>query len=265
MIEASGSPPRQLAGSGQPALNTTAIAVQGLEVKLGSVAVIKGLDLRVSTGEKVVVIGPSGAGKTTLLRVLVGLTKPQAGTVAVLGHDILHSLGALRAARRETGFIFQSFNLYAMRTALANVALAPRQLLSLSRRVAEERAEAWLERVGIAEHADKYPFQLSGGQQQRVAIARTLAMQPRLLLLDEPTSALDPELVQGTVDLLADLVADSAMSLVCVTHELGFAQRLADRVVFMAEGRVIEEGAGCDLLTKPATQRLATYLAARVR
>jgi ABC-type polar amino acid transport system ATPase subunit len=242
-----------------------AVDVRGLRVMLGRTDVLSGIDFNVARGEKVVVIGPSGSGKSTLLRVLVGLMRPTAGTVWVLGHNILNSNAALLAARRETGMIFQSLNLYAMRTALDNVALTPRRLLGLSRQQARERAQAWLARVGLAEHAGKYPFQLSGGQQQRVAIARTLAADPKLLLLDEPTSALDPELVQGMLDLLSDLAADRKMSLICVTHELGLAERLADRVVFMVEGRVVEEGLGGDLLKLPKTQRLASYLALRAR
>jgi ABC-type polar amino acid transport system ATPase subunit len=242
-----------------------AVDVRGLRVTLGRTEVLNGIDFKVARGENVVVIGPSGSGKSTLLRVLVGLVKPTAGAALVLGHNILDSSAALMAARRETGIVFQSLNLYAMRTALDNVALTPRRLLGLSKQDARERALAWLVRVGIAEHAGKYPFQLSGGQQQRVAIARTLAAEPKLLLLDEPTSALDPELVQGTLDLLSDLAVDSSMSLICVTHELGLAERLADRVVFMVEGRVVEEGSGGDLLNLPKTQRLASYLAMRVR
>jgi ABC-type polar amino acid transport system ATPase subunit len=243
----------------------SAVDAEQLRVTLGRTDVLKGIDFRVGRNEKVIILGPSGWGKSTLLRVLVGLVKPAAGTVSVLGHNILSSQAALTAARRETGVVFQNLNLYAMRTAVANVALGPRRLLGLSKQEAKERALAWLARVGIAEHADKYPFQLSGGQQQRVAIARVLAVDPQLLLLDEPTSALDPELVQDMLDLLSDLVTGSTTSLICVTHELGLAERLADRVVFMVEGRVVEEGAGGALLSLPKTRRLASYLAMRMR
>ncbi len=222
---------------------------------------LDGVSLRVRAGEKVVIVGPSGSGKSSLLRCLNGLERPTAGTVRLFGEDILASPAALQGARRRTGTIFQSFNLFAMRTVLDNVALGLVVLAGTGWPDARRRASRYLERVGVGELGARYPFQISGGQQQRVAIARALALEPRLLLLDEPTSALDPELVQGLLDLVRGIVAEGGLTLVCVTHEMGFARRLADRAVFLGGGKVLAEGDPAAVLdpdsaTGPAAQFL---------
>jgi len=235
------------------------VALAGVELSFGSRRILTGIDLSVGAGQKLVIIGPSGSGKSTLLRCVNGLERPDRGSVTIFGQSLAGSARTLTAARRRMGVIFQQFNLYSMLSVRRNVTLAPRRLLGLSRQEADAWAHACLARVEVAHLADKYPFQISGGQQQRVAIARALAMRPEILLLDEPTSALDPELVRSLLDLL-ESVARDGMTVLCVTHELGFARRLADRVVFMAEGRIVEEGAVADLLRSPRTKRLRDFL-----
>jgi ABC-type polar amino acid transport system ATPase subunit len=227
---------------------------------------LDGVSLRVRAGEKVVIVGPSGSGKSSLLRCLNGLERPAAGTVRLFGEDILASPAALQRARRKTGTIFQSFNLFAMRTVLDNVALGLVVLTSTGWPEARRRASQYLERVGVGELSGRYPFQISGGQQQRVAIARALALAPQLLLLDEPTSALDPELVQGLLDLVRGIVAEDGLTLVCVTHEMGFARRLADRAVFLGGGKVLAEGDPAEVLDPDsATGPAARFLRAMRR
>jgi ABC-type polar amino acid transport system ATPase subunit len=229
-----------------------AIDSSGLVLDLGEGAhrhrALDGVSLAVQRGEKLAIVGPSGSGKSSLLRCLVGLERPQAGRLAVLGEDLLGGGAALERARRRTGIIFQSFNLLGQRTALDNVALGLVVLRRLGWRQARQRAEEFLAGVGVGALGGRYPFQLSGGQQQRVAIARALALEPELLLLDEPTSALDPELVQGLLELISRIAAEGALTLVCVTHDIGFARRLADRAVLLGAGRVVAEGSAETIL-----------------
>ncbi len=245
--------------------NGDVLAVRGLETHLAGRAVVRGVDLRVRAGEVVAIIGPSGSGKTTLLRSLNYLTPFAAGEVEIAGHRLAPGMSerthaaALRAVRTRVGMVFQSFHLFPHLTALANVAEAPHLVLGLARRDAEERARGLLERVGLGSHAAAYPGTLSGGQQQRVAIARALAMEPVVLLLDEPTSALDPRLVGEVLGVVADLAA-SGQTMVIVTHEIGFARRVADRVVVLVDGRIAETGPAEDVLERPTAEETRALL-----
>ena len=236
-----------------------ALAAHDLKLRYGATEVLHGVDLTIAQGEKVVLLGPSGSGKSSLLRCFNGLEWPQAGSIEVLGMGLTPDEKRLRSMRLRMEMIFQSFNLYTNRTALQNVALAPRFLLGMSYRDAEVLALSKLDELGIADLADAYPFQLSGGQQQRVAIARALAKKPDILLLDEPTSALDPELVQSVLDTI-EQVATVGLTVACVTHELGFARRLADRAVFMDGGLIVEQGPPEKLFAAPESPRLAQFL-----
>ena len=239
-----------------------AVELSSAVLDLGGHRVLDHLSLQVAAGEKVVLFGPSGGGKSSVLRCILGLETLSAGAVRVFGTDITNGdPKALRLARRRTATIFQHFNLFTMKTALDNVALGAVELGALSRADARKLARDLLHRVGVGRLADHYPFQLSGGEQQRVAIARALATEPKLLLLDEPTSALDPELVKGLLELISEITRDRTV--ICVTHELGFARRLADRVVFLADGRVGEEGRPEDVLDRPALGRVQAFLRAR--
>jgi len=232
------------------------VAVRGLESRLGGKSVLGGIDLEVRRGEVVAVIGPSGSGKTTLLRAMNYLTPFAAGEVEIAGHRLRPGMSertdaaALRAVRCRVGMVFQSFHLFPHFTALGNVAEAPRHVLGLTPAAADARARALLERVGLAAFAEASPHTLSGGQQQRVAIARALAMEPVVLLLDEPTSALDPRLVGEVLAVVADLAA-GGQTMVIVTHEIGFARRVADRVVVLAGGRIVESGTPEEVLDRP--------------
>jgi len=239
----------------------------GLGKRFGDRQVLHDASLQVAEGETVVIIGPSGSGKTTLLRCLNWLETPDTGSVLLRGEAIgRHAAGhalpeaVLAAQRARFGFVFQRFNLFAHLSALDNVALGPQRVLGLRADAARERARAELARVHLAAHIDKRPSQLSGGQQQRVAIARALAMQPELILFDEPTSALDPELVTEVVDVMAEL-AGAGMTLVAVTHEMRFARSAADRVVFIDEGRVVEEGPPAQVFDAPQHERTRRFLA----
>lgn len=236
------------------------LEIDGLRLRYGGFTALDDVSLTVRRGDRLVLIGPSGSGKSSLIRCLNGLERPEAGAIRLFGQDILRDGRALRAARLRMGMIFQQFNLYSGRTALENVALAPRKLGGLSATAAQDRALETLDRVGMADFAERYPFQLSGGQQQRVAIARALAMEPEVLLLDEPTSALDPELVRGVLDLIAEIAAEG-MTIVCATHEMGFARRVGDRILFLCDGRIVEAGAPAALFTAPDSPRLAAFLA----
>ena len=235
-----------------------AIELTGIHLSFGAKPVLSNITLSIRSGEVVAIIGPSGSGKSTLLRCINGLEIPNAGKVRIFGQPIAQQ-AALTQARRRMGTIFQGFNLYSMRTVIDNVMLAPRKVLKLPRRAAEDLARECLRRVDVAELADRYPFQISGGQQQRVAIARALAMRPEILLLDEPTSALDPELIHSVLDLLESLTA-TGMTVVCATHEIRFARQLSDRVVFLDEGRIVEEGPPSRVLRTPSTERLRSFL-----
>jgi general L-amino acid transport system ATP-binding protein len=236
------------------------IQIRGLRKSYGNFEALKGIDLDIELGEVVVVIGPSGSGKSTLIRCLNLLEDYQHGDVTVDGEKVVRGKG-LAKVRAEVGMVFQSFNLFPHLTALANVALGPLRVRGLLKKDAEERARSLLAKVGLAEHAHKFPGQLSGGQQQRVAIARALAMEPKVLLFDEPTSALDPEMVGEVLDVMQDL-ARSGVTMVVVTHEMGFARRVADRVIFMEAGAVVEQAAPNVFFDAPREPRTQAFLQA---
>jgi ABC-type polar amino acid transport system ATPase subunit len=231
----------------------------------GDFQVLEGIDLAVEEGEVVVLIGPSGSGKSTLLRCINALEEIGAGELVVDGlrlggsENSKNSKINVNQARSEIGFVFQHFNLYPHMTVADNIKLAPVKVKGVSKQEADERCKRLLERVGIPEQADKYPVSLSGGQQQRVAIARGLAMEPRIMLFDEPTSALDPETVGEVLDAMADL-AEGGMTMVVATHEMGFARRVADRVIFMDEGRIVEVGPPEHFFENPENERTQRFL-----
>ena len=222
--------------------------------------VLKGVSLTVNKGEVVVLMGPSGSGKSTFIRTFNGLEPYQKGSIEVDGVKISHDLKNIEAVRREVGMVFQQFNLFPHLTVLKNVTLAPIHLRGMTKAKAEEAAMQLLERVGIAHQASKYPGQLSGGQQQRVAIARALAMKPKVMLFDEPTSALDPEMVREVLDVMRGL-ANSGMTMVCVTHEVGFAREVADRVIFLADGMLVEDTTPTEFFNHPKEERTKKFLA----
>jgi general L-amino acid transport system ATP-binding protein len=222
--------------------------------------VLKGVSLSVNTGEVVVLMGPSGSGKSTLIRTFNGLEPYQKGSIEIDGIQISHNLKNIEMVRREVGMVFQQFNLFPHLTILKNVTLAPIHLRGMSKSKAEELAMELLERVGISHQANKYPGQLSGGQQQRVAIARALAMRPKVMLFDEPTSALDPEMVQEVLQVMRSL-ANSGMTMVCVTHEVGFAREVADRVIFLADGLLVEDTTPDKFFSNPEHERTQQFLA----
>jgi general L-amino acid transport system ATP-binding protein len=222
--------------------------------------VLRDIELAVREGERIVVCGPSGSGKSTLLRCINALEDYQEGRLTVAGHVLGDDVRATQAVRREVGMVFQQFNLFPHMTVLENLTLAPMQVARLPAREATERAMAQLERVRIAGQAHKYPLQLSGGQQQRVAIARALCLSPKVMLFDEPTSALDPEMIQEVLDVIVEL-AGGGMTLFVVTHEMGFARAVADRVVFMDEGQVMEDSPPDRFFSEPQTERGRDFLA----
>ena len=235
------------------------VNVKGVNKHFGHLHVLKDVSLDVARGEVVVIIGPSGSGKSTLLRCLNYLEPVQSGEIRVDGIRLDHHKTNIRKVRAEVGIVFQSFNLFPHLTALRNVMLAP--LVVRKRPDAEVRREAvaMLTKVGLQDKIDVYPSQLSGGQQQRVAIARALAMQPKLMLFDEVTSALDPELVREVLDVMKQLARDG-MTMIVVTHEMGFAREVADRVIFMDEGRIVEQGSAEDVFDRPQNQRTKEFL-----
>jgi general L-amino acid transport system ATP-binding protein len=221
--------------------------------------VLKDIDLLVSRGEKVVVCGPSGSGKSTLIRLVNRLEEHQSGKVLVDGIELTDDVKKTDMVRREVGMVFQSFNLFPHLTVLQNLTLAPIWVKRVSRKEAEDTAMHFLARVRIPEQAHKYPSQLSGGQQQRVAIARALCMKPKLMLFDEPTSALDPEMIKEVLDVMVEL-AREGMTMMVVTHEMGFARTVADRVIFMDEGRIVEAAPPADFFSAPKTERAKLFL-----
>ena len=225
----------------------------------GKLHVLRDINLAIGAGEVVVVCGPSGSGKSTLIRCVNGLERVQGGDIAVLGASVTARGVNLPALRTRVGMVFQSFNLFPHMTALQNIMLAPKKVRRLSHAEAEKAARALLARVGLVEKADNYPANLSGGQQQRVAIARALAMQPKIMLFDEPTSALDPEMINEVLDVMTTL-AREGMTMMCVTHEMGFARRVAHRVVFMDEGQVIEEATPQAFFAAPKSERGKQFL-----
>ncbi|MET8136686.1 amino acid ABC transporter ATP-binding protein [Streptomyces sp. NPDC005251] len=245
------------------------VDIKSVHKSFGSLEVLKGVDLLVRTGEVTVIIGPSGSGKSTLLRTINHLEKVDRGRISVdgalVGHrrsgDKLYELSerAILKQRTRIGFVFQSFNLFPHLTVMENIVEAPVSALKRPRKDADESARRLLDRVGLADKADAYPKQLSGGQQQRVAIARALALEPRPLLFDEPTSALDRELVGEVLDVIKDL-ARQGTTMIVVTHEIGFAREVADTVVFMDDGRIVEQGAPGDVLDRPEQERTRAFL-----
>ncbi|GIH47369.1 amino acid ABC transporter ATP-binding protein [Microbispora rosea] len=235
------------------------VRLEGVNKHFGPLHVLRDIDLSVGRGEVVVVIGPSGSGKSTLCRVINRLETIDTGTIVFDGRELPAEGRALARLRSEVGMVFQSFNLFSHKTILENVTLGPTRVRKVSRQQAEQRGMELLERVGIATQAGKYPAQLSGGQQQRAAIARALAMDPKMILFDEPTSALDPEMVQEVLDVMTGLARDG-MTMVVVTHEMGFARRAANRIVFMADGQVVEEGSPSEFFTQPSTERARDFL-----
>ncbi|MDN3353278.1 amino acid ABC transporter ATP-binding protein [Actinomadura sp. DC4] len=235
------------------------IEVRDLHKSFGDLEVLRGIDLEVAAGEVVCVIGPSGSGKSTLLRCVDLLEVPTSGSVTVDGVELTDPECDIDAVRRRIGMVFQQFNLFPHLSALANVTIAQRKVLRRSAAEADEVARANLERVGLSDKVDAYPAQLSGGQQQRVAIARALAMGPSVMLFDEPTSALDPELVGDVLAVMRGLAVEG-MTMMVVTHEMTFAREVADRVVFMDGGVIVEEGPAADVIGSPASDRARTFL-----
>ena len=233
------------------------ISIKGLYKAFGDNLVLKGIDLEVAEKEVVVIIGPSGSGKSTLLRSINYLDVPSQGKIAIDGKEL--SAADINKVRAEVGMVFQRFNLFPHMTVMDNITLAPRKVRKIAREEAEKEARALLEKVGLADKADAYPEQLSGGQQQRVAIARALAMKPRLMLFDEPTSALDPEMVKEVLDVMRSLVAEG-MTMVIVTHEMGFAREVGDRLLFVDDGRIIEQGEPKEVFEHPQEERTKNFL-----
>ncbi len=235
------------------------IELIGVQKYFGDFQALKDINLKVGRQEVVVVIGPSGSGKSTMIRCINRLEEHDGGTISVDGTELSDDVRNIQEIRRETGMVFQQFNLFPHLTVMENITIAPRLVRGQPRGDAEERAMALLERVRIPEQAHKYPGQLSGGQQQRVAIARSLAMQPKVMLFDEPTSALDPEMINEVLEVMVDL-AREGMTMVVVTHEMGFARQVADRVVFMADGEIVEVGTPDHFFTTPSEPRTQEFL-----
>jgi glutamate transport system ATP-binding protein len=235
------------------------VVLEGVNKWFGELHVLKDVNQTIQRGEVVVVIGPSGSGKSTLCRTINRLETIDEGTITLDGHPLPEEGKKLAALRAEVGMVFQSFNLFAHKTILENVTLAPIKVRGQRKLDAEKCAIELLDRVGVAHQAHKYPAQLSGGQQQRVAIARALAMDPKVMLFDEPTSALDPEMIKEVLDVMVDL-AKQGMTMVVVTHEMGFARTAADRVLFMADGAIVEENSPQDFFTDPRSERAKDFL-----
>jgi general L-amino acid transport system ATP-binding protein len=235
------------------------VTVEHVDKFFGEFHALRDINIAVGRQEVVVVIGPSGSGKSTLIRCINRLEKHDRGRIVVDGKEVSDDIKHIQEIRRETGMVFQQFNLFPHLTVLDNVTLAPRQVRKMPRREAEELAMETLTRVQIPEQASKFPGQLSGGQQQRVAIARALAMQPKIMLFDEPTSALDPEMIKEVLDAMTEL-ARGGMTMIVVTHEMGFARAVADRVVFMAEGQIVEVGTPEHFFTDPQEERTKLFL-----
>ncbi|MEV4430129.1 amino acid ABC transporter ATP-binding protein [Streptomyces sp. R-07] len=235
------------------------VVLRGVDKHFGPLHVLQSIDLTIHRGEVVVVIGPSGSGKSTLCRAINRLETIDAGEIVVDGRPLPAEGRELAALRADVGMVFQSFNLFAHKTVLDNVTLGQIKVRKKERKKAEERARALLDRVGVASQADKYPAQLSGGQQQRVAIARALAMDPKVMLFDEPTSALDPEMINEVLEVMQQLARDG-MTMVVVTHEMGFARSAANRVVFMADGRIVEETSPDEFFSNPRSERAKDFL-----
>jgi polar amino acid transport system ATP-binding protein len=243
------------------------LKLEGIHKRFGTLEVLRGIDLEVTTGEVLCVIGPSGSGKSTMLRCINLLEPPEGGEIYLEGQNVCKGPGTgegeagwdVNFLRQRVGMVFQQFNLFPHRTALQNVTMAPEKALGRSRQEARAKGAALLERVGLADKLDQYPERLSGGQQQRVAIARALAMDPHLMLFDEVTSALDPELVKEVLDVMRELVGEG-MTMIVVTHEMGFARDVGDRVVFMDDGQIVEQGPPSQVLDEPREERTNRFL-----
>lgn len=236
-----------------------AVKMAGVHKWYGDFHVLKDINLHVEKGERIVVCGPSGSGKSTMIRCINRLEEHQKGQILVDGIELTHDLKKIDEVRREVGMVFQHFNLFPHLTILENCTLAPIWVRKLPKKQADEIAMQYLEKVKIPEQANKYPGQLSGGQQQRVAIARSLCMNPRVMLFDEPTSALDPEMIKEVLDTMVSL-ADEGMTMICVTHEMGFARQVADRVIFMDRGQIVEQNVPTEFFSNPQNDRTKLFL-----
>jgi general L-amino acid transport system ATP-binding protein len=242
-------------------VSTTDVAIEliGMNKWYGDFHVLRDINLKVMKGERIVIAGPSGSGKSTMIRCINRLEEHQSGTINVDGIELTNDLKKIDEVRREVGMVFQHFNLFPHLTILENCTLAPIWVRKMPKKEAEEVAMHYLKRVKIPEQANKYPGQLSGGQQQRVAIARSLCMKPKIMLFDEPTSALDPEMVKEVLDTMVELAADGITMLV-VTHEMGFARQVADRIIFMADGQIVEDATPEEFFTNPQSNRAKDFL-----
>jgi general L-amino acid transport system ATP-binding protein len=239
--------------------NNPMITLENVNKWFDDFQALKDINLHVEQGERVVVCGPSGSGKSTMIRCINRLEEHQQGRIIVDGIELNDDTKNIAAVRREVGMVFQQFNLFPHLTVLENCTLGPVKARNMSRREADERAMMYLERVQIPEQAQKYPSQLSGGQQQRVAIARSLCMEPKVMLFDEPTSALDPEMIKEVLDVMTDL-AETGMTMICVTHEMGFARKVADNMVFMDHGRIVETNPPDEFFSQPRSERTKLFL-----
>lgn len=237
----------------------TAVLIERMNKWYGSFHVLRDIDLSVRKGERIVIAGPSGSGKSTLIRCINRLEEHQSGRIVVDGIELTNDLKNIDKVRSEVGMVFQHFNLFPHLTVLENCTLAPIWVRKVPRREAEETAMHFLREVRIPDQAHKYPGQLSGGQQQRVAIARSLCMRPKIMLFDEPTSALDPEMIKEVLDTMIEL-AESGMTMLCVTHEMGFAQAVADRVIFMDQGQIVEQNTPSEFFNNPKSERTKLFL-----
>ncbi len=256
---ASPSPASGSAGHVRPSEGAVMIRMEGVEKHYGTYHALKDINLTVRSGERIVICGPSGSGKSTLIRCINALEHHQSGRIEVDGVEVGTSSRNLDKVRAEVGMVFQSFNLFPHLTVLQNCTLAPRKVRGTPPKEAEAQAMKYLERVRIPEQANKFPGQLSGGQQQRVAIARALCMNPKVMLFDEPTSALDPEMVKEVLDTMISLAQDG-MTMICVTHEMGFARQVADRVIFMDKGEIVEQGPPETFFANPTNERTRAFL-----
>ncbi|MBV6305744.1 amino acid ABC transporter ATP-binding protein [Candidimonas humi] len=236
------------------------ISMQQVGKWYGQFQVLRGIDLEVARGERIVICGPSGSGKSTLIRCINRLEEHQQGRIVVEGVELTNDLRQIERIRRDVGMVFQHFNLFPHLTVLENLTLGPMWVLKQARAQAEATAMEYLARVRIPDQASKYPGQLSGGQQQRVAIARSLCMQPKIMLFDEPTSALDPEMVKEVLDVMVGLAEESGMTMLCVTHEMGFARKVADRVIFMDQGEIVEQNTPDAFFDHPQHERTRLFL-----
>jgi ABC-type polar amino acid transport system ATPase subunit len=247
-------------GRGQPRMReVAAVQMEAVYKYYGDFTALNEIDLKVARGEKIVICGPSGSGKSTLIRCINHIEKHDQGLIYVNGTELDDQRKNIDAIRRDTGMVFQSFNLFPHMTTLENCILAPMTVNGMAKEEAKDLAMHFLTKVRIPEQAEKFPGQLSGGQQQRVAIARALCMQPKIMLFDEPTSALDPEMVKEVLETMKKL-AEEGMTMLCVTHEMGFAREVADRIVFMNEGKIVEQAAPEDFFNHPASERARTFL-----